>query len=94
MTYIHSHAPTLGSPTCIWVNCPGSVVCQGARAPTPPPPGAALAGPVSSLTTGLEGPYGFGNEFWRWRFPRVLSLPANEAGSGPERGVADARVAC
>ncbi len=67
---VSPHAPTLGSPTRICANWPDNVAaCHGARAPTPGPADAALAGPpVLSAAVGLLfGPYGFGSELWRWR---------------------------
>ena len=92
LTHCHSYAPTLGSPTRICAN----VACQGARAPTPGPPGPALAGaPCSSLAVALEGPYGFGNEFWRWWWwAWVLIPPGDGADSEPESDVADPIAAC
>lgn len=103
----YDHAPTLGSPTRICAKCPGSdvvvvvvaaaaVVSHGAAIPCPP--GPALNDPIVSPPFGsLLGPYGFGNEFWRWR-PCVTIWPGaatsdSEPEPEPENDVA-VEVAC
>jgi hypothetical protein len=93
----HDHAPTLGSPTRICVNCPGIVVVvvapvsHGARAPIPGPPGPTLAELIVSPVVVLLSPYGFGNEFSRCR-PCVTMWPATAPEAEPEKDVAE--VAC
>ena len=97
---IINHAPTLGSPTRICANCPGSdavaaaAASHGARAPISIPPGLALAGPPPTASVGvLTGPYGFGSEFWRCR-PCVTMCAGKALEGVPEKDVACCCCGC